>query len=208
MEIANTDTSSLEVRLLETCDLEFRAGQGDEPHQLIGYAAPFNSLSKDLGGFVEKILPGSFRESLTNGTDIRALVDHDPTRLLGRTGNQTLMLAEDEKGLRATILLPDTSYARDVRALVARRDIRGMSFGFKTRPGGSSFTKEGGRTVRTLSNIDLREVTVTSVPAYGATSLSVRVDPQAVSAAKALSKNPDWRFMKSALLHRTSLSKG
>ncbi len=205
METAKTET--LEARLLEVQDLEFRAAQGEQPARFVGLI-PYNSLSGDLGGFKERILPGAFKRSLTNGQDIRALMDHDSTKLLGRVSAKTLRLAEDDKGLRYEIDLPDTSYARDAAALVARGDLKGASFGFKVPAGGQRFTKEGGQTIRELSNIDLREVTITSIPAYGSTSLSLRVDPGAVSQAQALAKNPDWRFMKCALILRTSLSKG
>jgi hypothetical protein len=176
MEIRSTG-NKLEIRLTEDDALEVRAGVGDGPSKLVGYAAVYNSLSADLGGFKERILPGAFKGSVVGNTDIRALVDHNSEKLLGRTGNKTLRLAEDAKRLRIEVDLPDTSYARDVKTLVARGDIRGMSFGFRVPDGGSRFTKESGQTIRELSNIDLREVTVTSIPAYGDTSVQVRVDP-------------------------------
>ncbi len=152
---------------------------------LVGYAAVFNSLSADLGGFKERILPGAFAAALKSGQDIRALVDHDSTKLLGRTSNQTLRIAEDANGLRIEVDLPNTSYANDVRELVKRGDVKGMSFGFRVPKGGERFTKEAGQSVRELRAIDVREVTVTSVPAYGDTSVSLRVDPDAIRRAAA-----------------------
>lgn len=172
-----------EIRSIELFDftepVEIRAAEGDKPAQLTGYAAVFNSLSKELApGFRERILPGAFATALASGADIRALVDHDPSKLLGRTSNRTLRVGENDKGLWVSIDLPDTTYARDLAASVKRGDIRGMSFGFKAPKGADRFIREGNVTVRELvQNIDLREVTVTSVPAYGDTSLSLRVDP-------------------------------
>jgi HK97 family phage prohead protease len=121
--------------------------------------------------------PRAFKASLNRGNDVRALVDHDSSKLLGRTSNKTLRLEEDAKGLRVEIDMPDTSYARDLLASVKRGDIRGMSFGFIVPKGGDRFASEGGKTIRELRNIDLHETTVTSIPAYGATSITVRVDP-------------------------------
>ena len=128
-------------------------------------------------------MPGAFSGSLAGTNDIRALVEHDATKLLGRTSAGTLKLAEDDKGLRAEIDLPDVSYANDLKALVKRGDIKGMSFGFRVPDNGQRFMKENGLTVRELTNINLKEVTVTANPAYGDTSVHVRVDPAAVALA-------------------------
>ena len=69
------------------------------PGKLAGYAAVYNSQSQDLGGFVERIIPGALKRSLTKPDHIRALLEHDPQRLLGRVGSRTLSLREDTKGL-------------------------------------------------------------------------------------------------------------
>jgi HK97 family phage prohead protease len=143
----------------------------------------FNQLSRDLGGFKERILPGAFKNALASGNDIRALVDHDYGKLLGRTSAKTLTLAEDDHGLQFTVRAADTSYARDLAALVERGDITGNSFGFWTFPGGDNWTGQGDDVIRELSNIDLKEVTITSIPAYEGTEVSLRVDPAAVEIA-------------------------
>lgn len=207
MEIRST-ANSLEIRLTEGDELEVRAGVGEQPSKLIGYAAVYNSLSADLGGFKERIMPGAFKGSVAGSTDIRALVDHDSTKLLGRTSNGTLRLAEDAKGLRIEIDLPDTSYARDTRNLIARKDVRGMSFGFLIPDGGQRFTKESGQTIRELTNIDLREVTVTSVPAYGDTSVQVRVDPSILAQINATENSSVPTLAKRWHQLRTMLVKG
>jgi HK97 family phage prohead protease len=165
-----------EIRLTDLQDLELRIG-GDNGNTLTGYAVVYNSLSADLGGFKERVMPGSFKGVLAGNQDIRALVDHDSTKLLGRTSNGTLKLAEDAKGLKVEVSMPDTTYANDLKTLVNRKDIRGMSFGFRIPDGGQRFTKENGETIRELTNIDLKEVTVTSIPAYNATSVQIRIDP-------------------------------
>jgi HK97 family phage prohead protease len=205
MDIRSTQ-NELEIRLTDGDELEVRAGDGQQPSKLVGYAAVFGSLSADLGGFQERILPGAFKGSIAGTTDIRALVDHDSTKLLGRRSNGTLQIAEDAKGLRVEIDLPDTSYARDVKNLVARKDVRGMSFGFRVPDGGQRFTKENGTTIRELSNIDLREVTVTSIPAYGATSVQVRVDPSVTQHLAQEILKPNFGRCKALL--RRSLVKG
>ena len=74
----------------------------------IGYASVFDSLSQNLGGFVERVAPGAFRSTL-NQADVRALFNHEPDHLLGRSGNGTLRLSEDERGLRYEVDLPATT---------------------------------------------------------------------------------------------------
>jgi HK97 family phage prohead protease len=177
-----------------------------KPNTLVGYAAVFGSLSADLGGFKERILPAAFKNSLSNGQDVRALVDHDPGKILGRTSNGTLRLSEDNIGLRVEIDTPDTTYGRDVLESVRRGDIRGMSFGFKVPQGGQRFLNESGLKVRELTNIDLREVTATSIPAYGDTSLLLRVDPDAIrQAAEEISAHGIANCRKKLLYHLASI---
>lgn len=151
------------------------------PNRLVGYAAVFNSLSADLGGFKERIQPGAFKGTITGSSDVRALVDHNPSLILGRTSSGTLRISEDDRGLRVEIDVPDTSYGRDLLENVRTGNVKGMSFGFKVPKDGQRFSKEGGQTIRDLTNIDLREVTATSIPAYGSTSLSLRVDPSVLA---------------------------
>jgi HK97 family phage prohead protease len=157
--------------------LEIRSG-GDlravSPGKLAGYAAVYNSQSKDLGGFIERILPGAFRQSLVNPGNIRALLEHDPQKLLGRVGSRTLTLAEDNKGLYFELSLPDTSYARDLGVLVERGDIAGCSFGFRVPEGGAAWEMRSGQLMRDLFVIDLHEITITGNPAYLDTTVAKR----------------------------------
>src|SRR6185437_15993750 len=88
--------------------------QGDEM-SLVGYAALFNSESKNLGAFRERIKPGAFTRSLNEGADVKALVNHDPSQLLGRTKNGTLKLEQDDRGLKFRVVLnPQSQAHRDL----------------------------------------------------------------------------------------------
>lgn len=145
--------------------------------RLEGYAATFGSTAQ-IGSIEETIAPGAFLRSL--GGDVLALLDHDPTRVLGRTRSGTLRLAEDGRGLAFSLDLPDTQAGRDVLELAQRNDLGGMSFGFVVPSGGDSWQGER----RTLRSVDLREISVVSAhPAYPDTSLALRSRPYPTAAA-------------------------
>jgi HK97 family phage prohead protease len=137
-----------------------------------GYAAVFNSASEPLP-FIERIAPGAFRKSLRARNDIKFLWNHDAGEVLGSTRAGTLMLTEDDKGLRVDGLLPNTSRGRDVAELLRRGDVDAMSFGFSVPAGGDSWSEDGSE--RTLNSVRLFEVSVVSWPAYTATAGTVAV---------------------------------
>lgn len=143
--------------------------------RLIGHAAVFNALSEDLGGFREMIAPGAFADAIGKD-DVRALFNHDPNFVLGRTRSQTLRLSEDERGLAIAIDLPDTQTIRDlVVAPIERGDVSQMSFAFAVRPNGQDWAKDDeGRVVRTLKRVRLFDVSPVTYPAYPQTDVAVR----------------------------------
>ena len=86
----------------------------EENQKLVGYAVKWNSPSQVLYcDFVESFAPKAFSESLASGEDVRALFEHDYTKLLGRTSAGTLKLEEDSIGLRFELTPPDTTLGRD-----------------------------------------------------------------------------------------------
>lgn len=157
-------------------DLEQRAAAdvGADGRKIRGYAVVFNTLSADLGGFRELITPEAVDRTLRDGLDVRALVDHDPSKVLGRTKAGTLRLTKDTRGLRVEIDPPDTTAGRDVLALVQRGDVTGMSFGFAVvRPDGERFERRDGALVRLITDMTMHDVSVVTYPAYAATDVAV-----------------------------------
>ena len=146
-------------------------------HKLSGYAALFNQTSENFGGWVERIAPGAFAESLKETRDIRALWQHDAAYVLGRTTNGTLSVAEDATGLLTVITPPDTQWARDAVESIRRGDVNQMSFGFRVPEGGDRLDKRGDLLVRTVLRAQLIEVSPVTFPAYVQTSVSVRSIP-------------------------------
>lgn len=167
---------------------ELRVSKPDDgPPRIAGYAARFNSLSGNLGGFVEKIAPGAFKRALAERQDVRALFNHDPNYVIGRTGANTLTLREDETGLWMEAQPPDTTWARDLLTSISRGDISQMSFAFSVAPNGDAVDPKAKPPVRTLLDVDLFDVSPVTYPAYEQTQVSVvpRSIVQAVEAAQA-----------------------
>lgn len=146
---------------------EIRTAAG---RKLVGYAATFGTPAK-IGSFTESIRAGAFRASLAApGSDILGLVDHDPSRLLGRTRAGTLRLAEDTRGLAFEIDVPNTQLGNDILALAERSDLGGCSFGFLVKDDAWPT-----RDTRELRAVDLLEISVVQAwPAYSQTSVSAR----------------------------------
>lgn len=143
--------------------------------KLVGYAARFNSLSDDLGGFREQIAPGAFKNALKK-SDVRALLNHESSVVLGRVSAGTLRLKEDSLGLFMEVDLPNTQAARDLIESIERGDITQQSFGFRVAPGGDSWSEnKAGEQIRTLLEIDeLFDVSPVTFPAYPETSIEAR----------------------------------
>ena len=57
--------------------------------KLVGYASVYGPLSEDLGGFRERIAAGAFQRTLDSRSDVRALVNHDSTLVLGRVTSRS-----------------------------------------------------------------------------------------------------------------------
>jgi uncharacterized protein len=159
-----------------TMKVEFKTGMsGVGTPMMHGVAAVFNSMSEDLGGFREMIAPGAFKSALM-GSDVRALFNHDPSMILGRTTSGTLRLTETDQGLEFDVDPPDTTYARDLVACMQRGDINQCSFGFNVDAGGDTWQKDAtGQWTRTIHVVSrLYDVSPVTFPAYPDTACAMR----------------------------------
>ena len=138
----------------------------------VGYAATFDRFSQNLGGFVEQIRSNAFVSTLKQA-DVRALFNHEPDHLLGRSTTGTLRLSEDDHGLHYEVDLPNTTLGRDVAELLRRGDISGSSFGFRTISDEWGETDDG-YPLRPPTEVALRDVGPVTFPAYTSTEASLR----------------------------------
>lgn len=152
---------------------EVRLEEVEGVRRIVGYAALFNQMSEDLGGWWEMIEPGAFTSSLERGDDVRALFNHDANMILGRTRNGTLVLNQDDHGLRYAITPPDTSYARDLMVSLERGDVDQSSFGFRVSDDRWETVNE--RNIRTVIDFKrLFDISPVTFPAFPQTSAEAR----------------------------------
>ena len=184
-------------------------GSAEAGARIVGYVAVYNQWSPVyFGSYRERIAPGFFDPAL--GQDVRALFNHDANFVLGRTRSQTLALASDEVGLRATI---EVGSARTIQDLVVepmrRGDVTGASFSFNLPQEGGSAWNQGadGIMERTLVRCEtLWDVGPVTFPFYPQTELALRsleswVRENVAPPAEFSRSNRERRAALSAALH-------
>jgi HK97 family phage prohead protease len=152
---------------------ELRAESQGDKFQLVGYAALFNSPSKNLGGFVEVIAPGAFDRALREKQTVRFTFNHSLDAVLARSDNGTLTLATDGKGLKFKAQLnQNIQQHRDLFEACKAGLYDECSFAFTAPPDGQQWSPDG--TQRTLLDVDLFDVSLVATPAYQGTSAAAR----------------------------------
>ena len=161
------------LRQLRTVATEFATREDGDALRIEGYFAVFNSNYEIAPGMSESIAPGAFSRTLQGG-DIRALINHDTTLVLGRTKAHTLELREDERGLWGSVLInPNDQDAMNLYSRVKRGDVDQCSFGFEIVNEETDF-REDGSVHWTIKDVNLFEVSACTFPAYEATNISAR----------------------------------
>lgn len=160
------------TRQMRSVDAQFTTREDSDNLSIEGYFAVFNS-NYDMGyGMSESIAPGAFDETISD--DVRALINHDTTLVLGRTAAHTLELRQDEHGLWGRITInPKDSDAMNLYERVKRGDVNQCSFGFDINEEETEFL-ENGDVHWTIKSVKLYEVSCCTFPAYEDTSIAAR----------------------------------
>ncbi len=188
-----------EVRQMRSIASKFETREENDERIIEGYFAVFNSNYEIGPGMSESVAPGAFKNTLSG--DIRALVNHDTTLVLGRNTAKTLELSEDERGLWGRIRInPNDSDAVNLYERVKRGDVSQCSFGFDILDEETEFREDGG-VHWTIKEVKLYEVSCVTFPAYESTNIDAR-SKQRDDILKR--KTEEWRIkMKERLNHGT-----
>ena len=148
-------------------NIENRFETKEDGKELVtGYGSIFNSRSENLGGFYEYISPTAISKETIEKSDVRALINHDANLILARNTSGTLDLTVDEKGLKYSFQIPETSYGKDLAINMKNGNLNQSSFAF-TVADDEWNTDEDGNDIRTITAIDrLYDISVVSYPAY------------------------------------------
>lgn len=161
-----------ENRQMRTASTEFATRDDNGALAIEGYFAVFNSNYDIAPGLSESIAPGAFDNTLSG--DIRALINHDTTLVLGRTKANTLQLRTDNHGLWGHIdINPNDTDAMNLYNRVQRGDVDQCSFGFDIVNEETDF-REDGSIHWTIKEVELYEVSPCTFPAYEETNIAAR----------------------------------
>lgn len=159
---------SVEIRARGS--IEFKTAE-DSPGILEGYAAKYNKLSEDMGGFYEILLPNSLR-LIPETSQIKAFYYHDTHKPLGSLDKNTLSIKFDDVGMYYSVILPDNSFGRDCAVTVERGDMTQSSFGLIVHK--ENWVEDNKQLIRQIIDAEVFEVSPVVYPAYPDTSVALR----------------------------------
>jgi len=163
------DDSRMERRSMEVRELRTK-----DDGKIAGYASVFNEETTIGGMFREVIKPGAFTRAIKEKDDVRALWNHDPNYVLGRTKSGTLLLKEDERGLWIEVDPPNTQFAADLMESIRRGDVDSMSFAFTADDETWHERKDDDLALREINSTTLYDISAVTYPAYSGTSVGLR----------------------------------
>ena len=165
------------MKEIRNCEQAIVTRSGDDNSRHVeGYALVFDSWSKDLGGFTERISRNAL-DGVLASSDVLALLNHQQERGVlarWRCERGSMNLEIDEIGLRYEFEAPHTSLGDELLEGLRRGDISQSSFAFSV--GDEEWSKDDeGNYHRTIKRIErLYDVSPVYNPAYDATSVNAR----------------------------------
>lgn len=147
----------------------------------------------------EVIAARAFADRLGSGEDVHFLSGHDFNKPLASRSAGTLTLTETDDALtiEASISadMAGVSYVRDFLSAHAAGLVRGLSPGFRVRPGGEKVEERGNAILRTIRAADLIEVSAVTRPAYPEAQIEARNwQPVSEAANRVVNRHPATRW--------------
>lgn len=153
-----------------------------------GYFAVFDSIYEIAPNMTESIAQGAFDNTISD--DVRCLINHDTTLVLGRTKAGTLQLRTDTHGLWGHVdINPNDVDAMNLYNRVQRGDVDQCSFGFDIINEETDF-RDDGSIHWTIKEVKLYEVSPCTFPAYEETNIAARTKQRDELIKR---KNEAWR---------------
>jgi len=151
---------------------------------------------------VERVFRVAFDRVLRDKVDVVALLDHDSGRPLARVSARTLRLWSDRAGLQFEFTPPDAPDGWNAAEAVHRGDLCGCSFSFTVRD--EIYREQDGMSIRELRDLDVREVSLVTWPAYQATGVHLRSANETNTSTDVLRRRLDLAAIESGDRDRRS----
>lgn len=123
------DGDDVERRRVPITEARAERDEDGSPQEIVTDVAVYDSLSRDLGGFVERVEPGALQPA----DDVTSSFNHDPNQILGRKSAGNLDIEESDDSLRFRVEPPDTSYTRDLMKNIEAGLVTDGSFTFRVQ---------------------------------------------------------------------------
>ena len=173
---------------MRTTATEFATRDDGGKLSIEGYFAVFDSIYEIAPNMTESIARGAFDNTLSD--DVRCLINHDTTLVLGRTKADTLQLRTDNRGLWGHVdINPNDVDAMNLYNRVQRGDVDQCSIGFDIINEETDF-RDDGSIHWTIKEVKLYEVSPCTFPAYEETSIAARTAQRDELIKR---KNDAWR---------------
>lgn len=166
------------IRSLGTLKRDIEEGS----RRIEGQAVVFESWSRNLGGFVEKINRDAINEELILNSDVICNVNHDNDQMLARyvNGEGTLSLELREDGLWFSFDAPETERGNEILWNVRNGNYFECSFACTVLKSDIKRYKEGDSYYQEITRINsLHDVSIVTHAAYGTTSVIARSEEEA-----------------------------
>lgn len=165
----------------ETRNVPFEIAEvrADPESRLVeGLGIVFNSESRDLGGFIEKILPSAV-DGVLEKSDVLALMNHDINRgVLARSsfGSGSMQLTKTPVGVKYRFNAPRFDLGNELLEGIKRNDIKSSSFAFSVSSDGQKWEKmPDGRFLRTITKFEnIFDMSPCYREAYQDTTIAIR----------------------------------
>jgi len=138
-----------------------RTTYSDDGRTIRGLAVPFDTETEIVPGFREKIQRGAINLDTMPSLFYR---HSEPIGVI-------TAMSETSEGLEIEARVSDTALGRDAATLAKDGAIRSLSIGFFEREYTDTTTPDGA-TLRTQTDIDLREISLVPIPAYDAATIT------------------------------------
>ena len=147
---------------------------------LSGYAVRWNTLSNIIDKeddpfytalnepYYEKISKNAFKDSLNNNNQL-ALIDHNFSQEIGKASDCSLILLEDDTGLKFQLQIKEGSLGINTFLKVISLEITGVSIGFNSIE--YKYEKRDGKNILSIYKANLVEISLTNKPLYPLTSV-------------------------------------